>query len=197
MAGMFSMFPAFGRQAAPAAQPPTPPRMTGAPPSGANFPFVNAPAAPAAPAAYVPPSYLWSPMRMANDDNLQELMYTNPQLAQAAYENGTATAQAIREAYGQRPGAQPAAAAAAGGGGGGVTWDIPYGVDPTWYKAFTAEHDGKTPEDVYRRDGEYAVAHALADKAWGDQFYRTYNRPPSEYDWKASYYQRQNAFYGG
>ncbi len=76
-------------------------------------------------------------------------------------------------------------------------YDVPRGVDPAWWGQFAQEHNGRTPEQVYSRDGEYAVAHALSDKAWGDQFYRTYGRAPSDYDWKASYSQRQRAFYGG
>lgn len=104
----------------------------------------------------------------------------------------------MNQAYNQtRDSMRPMQANASTNGNAGAGWNIPYGVDPVWYQQFAAEHDGKTPETVYKRDGEYAIAHALSDKAWGDQFYRTYGRPPSEYDWKASYYQRQNAFYGG
>lgn len=75
--------------------------------------------------------------------------------------------------------------------------DVPRGVDAQWWNQFAQEHNGQTPEQFYRRDGEYAVSHALADKAWGDQFFRAYGRAPSDYDWKASYAQRQRAFYGG
>lgn len=97
------------------------------------------------------------------------------------------------------------------GGGGYRAWGAPPQnlIDAglaDWWDQFAQEHpyqtkDGRTvhltPDQVYDRDGEYAVAHALHDKAWGDQFYRTYNRPPTEDDWKASYYDRQRSFYGG
>jgi len=89
----------------------------------------------------------------------------------------------------------PARPASAGGGGG--SYGIPAGVDPGWYRQFLAEHDGATPEQVYRSDGPDALRHADFDRQWGDQFYRTYGRRPSVYDWKASYYQRQRGFYGG
>jgi hypothetical protein len=91
-------------------------------------------------------------------------------------------------------------------GAGSEVYGVPRGVDARWWQQFAQEHpyrtkDGRTvyltPDQVYERDGEYAVAHALHDKAWGDQFYRTYGRPPTEDDWKASYYDRQRSFYGG
>lgn len=111
------------------------------------------------------------------------------------------------------PGVVPANTNRGGGGGSSYTgrrWNpAPQNIEnayPGWWDQFAEEHvyktkDGReynlTPDQVYDNDGEYAVAHALADKAWGDQFYRTYGRPPSDYDWKASYYQRQRSWYGG
>jgi hypothetical protein len=113
-------------------------------------------------------------------------------------------------------GSAPRTTSAGGSGGyagastrvtsGDGTLDIPYGVDANWYRAFMAEHPyttksgqtiNLTPEQVYDRDGEYAIAHALSDKAWGEQFARTYNRAPTDYDWKASYYDRQRNYYNG
>lgn len=105
----------------------------------------------------------------------------------------------------------PTAGQPTGGGGTYRAWGAPPQniIDAGltgWWDQFAQEHpyrtkDGRTvyltPDQVYDRDGEYAVAHALHDKAWGDQFYRTYGRPPTEDDWKTSYYDRQRSFYGG
>lgn len=91
---------------------------------------------------------------------------------------------------------KPQAAAPRPTSAGGAGYNVPRGVDAVWYRQFMDEHDGATPEEVYKRDGDYALDHALADKAWGDQFMRTYGRPPSIYDWKASYGQRQRSYYG-
>lgn len=72
---------------------------------------------------------------------------------------------------------------------------VPAGIDREWWEQFKAEHDGVDPETYYKGD----LDAALRDRAWGDQFYRTYNRPPSIYDWKASYYDRKypGSGYGG
>lgn len=70
------------------------------------------------------------------------------------------------------------------------------GVDPVWYNQFMREHGGATPEEVYHKDGNYALQHALADKAWGDWFYQAMGRPPSAEDWRVSYRQRQDDYYG-
>lgn len=80
-----------------------------------------------------------------------------------------------------------------GGTGNAMNSTAPGGVDQQWWDEFTREHNGRTPEDVYHGD----IDAALRDRAWGDQFYRTYGRPPSEYDWKASYYTRRYGPSGG
>lgn len=72
----------------------------------------------------------------------------------------------------------------------------PAGIDEKWWEDFKREHNGEDPESYYKGD----LDAALRDRAWGDQFYRTYGRPPSIYDWKASYYNRKygdNGYGGG
>ena len=71
--------------------------------------------------------------------------------------------------------------------------NAPGGGNADWWDEFTRAHNGRTPEDVYYGD----VDAALRDKAWAEQFQRTYGRPPSEYDWKASYYSRKYGPSGG
>jgi hypothetical protein len=79
---------------------------------------------------------------------------------------------------------------ASGTGGGTGSAARPSNVDPVWWEQFKREHGGVDPTTFYKGD----LAAALEDKAWGDQFFRMYGRAPSEYDWKASYNQRE---YGG
>lgn len=86
---------------------------------------------------------------------------------------------------------KPAATSAAPAGPALPSW-----VDRNWYNAFKAEHGGAPPEQVYKSDGPNALHHADFDRQWGEQFAKMYGRPPSEHDWKASYYQRQSAYYG-
>lgn len=70
--------------------------------------------------------------------------------------------------------------------------NVPAGADPKWYVDFMNEHNGQTPEEVYHGD----LQRALYDKAWGEQYQRTYQQPPSIYDWKASYGDRYRGYYG-
>ncbi len=79
---------------------------------------------------------------------------------------------------------------------GGSSYGASGWIDPVWYEQFKREHGGATPEEVYYKDKGYALQHALADKAWGDQFYQAMGRPPSAEDWRVSYRQRQDDYYG-
>lgn len=208
-------FAPLGAAVASAAMPPVTPAMR----------LANTPAVlPAANRnAVVPPAVLpgaagtalWrSPMQIVN-----ELGYGIPEVpmvnGKPAYRldtaRSTAEMQNIVNNYYGRP-------AAAGGGGGGAgeggyntrLWAPPPGnveaYYPGWWDAFAREHeyttkDGRTynltPDQVYDRDGENAVNHALFDKAWGDKFADLYKRPPTEDDWKASYAERQYKYYNG
>lgn len=79
--------------------------------------------------------------------------------------------------------------------------------DPSiqWYYEFTRQHGGVTPEVYYggpaaQYDPEVAanaLEQAIWDREWGKQFERTYGRPPSEYDWKASYWHRLSRYLAG
>ncbi len=69
-----------------------------------------------------------------------------------------------------------------------------------WADAFEDEHRGRSvfevyggapAEDLSNSQINYALSDALLDKAWGDKFYDTYHRAPSEDDWKASFYDRE------
>lgn len=73
-----------------------------------------------------------------------------------------------------------------------------------WADAFEDEHRGRSvfevyggapAEDLSNSQINYALSDALLDKAWGDKFYDTYHRPPSEDDWKASYNDRERLKY--
>jgi hypothetical protein len=73
-------------------------------------------------------------------------------------------------------------------GGQSPSW-----ADPQWWQEFTAAAhplgtgtvQGATPSDYYGSPGQ-----ALADKEWGDQFYRLYGRVPTDDDWRWHWYGR-------
>jgi hypothetical protein len=89
---------------------------------------------------------------------------------------------------------------AGGGGGGAAVPRLPYASGSAeWYKQFTAEHGGMTPEDYYGQPGQnhtggqgYGPAsglqQALSDLEWSQGFQRMMGRPPNEYDWKNWWY---------
>lgn len=81
---------------------------------------------------------------------------------------------------------------------GGGSWGDPL---TQWYDAFTQEHGGIDPVEFYGggtwRSEEDALQQALWDKAWGDQFARTYGRGPTDDEWRSSYGHRNAMYYGG
>ena len=69
-----------------------------------------------------------------------------------------------------------------------------------WAQDFETEHRGMPYTEYYSHTPEeemsaYDVANATSDavwdQQWGQKFYDTYHRPPSDDDWKASYHDRQ------
>ncbi len=86
--------------------------------------------------------------------------------------------------------------AGAGATGGGASYGVPPGVDPVWYKQFTDEHGGQTPEEVYKYSDD-PLGQALWDKAWGDQFKAGNYREPTQEDWNQTYGQRYGMYSRG
>jgi hypothetical protein len=85
------------------------------------------------------------------------------------------------------------------------------GVDANWWNAFaSATHrignedvKGVTPIDFYlpqaqaQGGGEQqALNLALADKAWGEQFYATYKRAPTDDDWRWHWFAQRGGVPG-
>jgi len=112
--------------------------------------------------------------------------------------------QAYRDAYGPASGN-----ASSTDSSGSSPWSNPYinyyasrGVDPSWVSAFQQKHQGNDPITQYMSGnnpgapdsvGE-ALFQADQDRQWGERFQRMYGRPPSENDWKASYWDRQAGY---
>lgn len=93
---------------------------------------------------------------------------------------------------------KPTTTSSSGSGYGGTS-----GGDPltNWYNQFTSEHGGTDPISFYGggiwRSEEDALDQALWDAEWGNQFARTYGRPPTDDEWKSSYGHRNAMYYGG
>jgi len=86
-------------------------------------------------------------------------------------------------------------AAPAGPAGGAA----PAGIDQTWWSAFTTAHKGKNPIEEYMAGGWYkdeqsALSAALSDKAWGEQFARTYGRAPTDDDWRYHWFASRGLY---
>lgn len=94
--------------------------------------------------------------------------------------------------------------------GGGASGNSRYLGLPEWLRGwaqqfeeehrgtpFTEYYGGQPEETMSGQDVAYALDEALWDKQWGDKFYDTYHRAPSDDDWKASYYDRNSQKYRG
>jgi hypothetical protein len=102
------------------------------------------------------------------------------------------------------------------GGSSGPSYENPYAsvysryrVDPSWVTAYQAQHGGRDPISDYGSSGssvgqgnnyaprdwqrtpEQSLQSAEWDRAWGDQYLRTYGRAPDQAAWEGSYQQRE------
>ena len=74
-------------------------------------------------------------------------------------------------------------------------------ISPAWVSDFTQQHGGQDPITFYGggkiQNESSALWEADWDRKWGDQFMRTYGRPPSDEDWAHSYQHRNAMKYSG
>lgn len=82
------------------------------------------------------------------------------------------------------------------------------GFDPNWWNEFqaathrlgTEDVKGVTPIDFYLPaaggDEQQALQLALTDKAWGEQFYATYGRAPTDDDWRFHWFAQRGGVPG-
>lgn len=110
---------------------------------------------------------------------------------------GVGTAVAGPAALGAGPGGRAPRAgapetrpttAAAPPAGAGPDPNMPAGVDADWWEAFKGEHQGEDAVSFYSRTG-HGIEEALADRDWGDAFFRDSGRKPNQREWKDHFYQ--------